>query len=332
MSHFSVCVVIPHWLVPRNFNETSVEDVLYSILAPYDEGTDNPGYLEFYDETDEATREYQTKTSIMVKYPDGRIISCYDKEFENRFVLHEHTILERFDKEHGGNRETEASRQLELIPDYPVSKRFSFVQYCRDYCGYTATLGGRWGYFSNPNAKWDWFTIGGRFSGRLLAKRHADWVLESADHNSDSDGGNRFTNGAQMKDIDWERMRQLRLESAKAQFGTLSKAFQKKDTSKLAPLAAITEEGIAGWCEMLYYKGETLEDYLKRKGVSSEHPYPIDCYAFVNTNGEWFESGQMGWFGISSNNKPERQWQDEIQVLMKHVIEDDYLVIVDCHI
>ena len=40
----------------------------------------------------------------------------------------------------------------------------------------------------------------------------------------------------------------------------------------------------------------------------------------------------MGWFGISSNDKPERTWNDELQTLMNEVQDDDYLVAVDCHI
>lgn len=40
----------------------------------------------------------------------------------------------------------------------------------------------------------------------------------------------------------------------------------------------------------------------------------------------------MGWFGISSNDKDERAWNDEIQKLMNEAKDDDFLAIVDCHI
>jgi hypothetical protein len=40
----------------------------------------------------------------------------------------------------------------------------------------------------------------------------------------------------------------------------------------------------------------------------------------------------MGWFGISSNDKPERAWLDEIKALTEEIAEDDFVVIVDCHI
>ena len=55
-------------------------------------------------------------------------------------------------------------------------------------------------------------------------------------------------------------------------------------------------------------------------------------YAFVDRNGDWTGSGDMGWFGISSNDKDERAWNDEIQKLMNEAKDDDFLAIVDCHI
>lgn len=40
-----------------------------------------------------------------------------------------------------------------------------------DFCGYKLE-NGRWGYWHNPNAKWDWsWVVGGRWSGSMLAKR-----------------------------------------------------------------------------------------------------------------------------------------------------------------
>ena len=36
-------------------------------------------------------------------------------------------------------------------------------------------------------------------------------------------------------------------------------------------------------------------------------------YAYVDTNGIWNERGEMGWFGISSNDKDEKTWDDEFK-------------------
>lgn len=41
-----------------------------------------------------------------------------------------------------------------------------FEAFCKAY-GLTKNDAGVWGRKTNPNAKWDWWSIGGRFSGRL---------------------------------------------------------------------------------------------------------------------------------------------------------------------
>jgi hypothetical protein len=53
-------------------------------------------------------------------------------------------------------------------------------------------------------------------------------------------------------------------------------------------------------------------------------------YALVTPHGKWFERGQMGWFGISYDDKPREQWRGQVvQLLDRH--RDHYAVVVDCH-
>lgn len=334
MSHFSVCVVIPAKSVGE-ISTGAIDQVLYSILAPYDEGTEEPECLEFQDTTEKAVREYKTDTMRAVRYPDGKIVSAYSREFGERFTVENDTILEKLDKEHGGYQETEASKELAFIPDYPVSQKYSFEEYCSEYCGYLKRHDGRWGYYCNPDATWDWYQIGGRFSGELLVREgteNALYLAEEYEKEITHPEGFRYVNGAFMKDIAWEKMRELKLEAVKANYERFSEAFRTQDKSKLGTLASITEEGISEWGTMLYLKDETLEEYMIRRGVTDADLHPIQTFAFVNTEGEWFASGDMGWFGMSSNDKPERVWLDDIKVLTEEIAEDDFVVIVDCHI
>lgn len=334
MSHFSVCVVIPAASVGE-VSEGAIDQELYNILAPYWEATRETEYLEFEDKTEEATDEYESHTRRAIQYPDGRVLSSHNREFSEHFTIVGNKILELFDKEHGGNHETETSKQLTFIPYYPLSKLYSFEEYCEECCGYQKSDDGRWGYYYNPNAQWDWFEIGGRFYGELLVKEGTEDALylpESEDKKTSHPEGFRYVNGAFMKDIAWEKMRELKLEAVKTSYEQLLEIFRTQDKSKLGPLSTITEEGIAGWGTMLYLKDETLEEYMIRRGVTDADLHPIQTFAFVNTEGEWFASGDMGWFGMSSNDKPERVWLDDIKVLTEEIAEDDFVVIVDCHI
>ena len=52
-------------------------------------------------------------------------------------------------------------------------------------------------------------------------------------------------------------------------------------------------------------------------------------YALLK-DGEWYAKGEMGWFGMSSDEK--ENWSEELDKLIKSLPEDTLLTIVDCHI
>lgn len=55
-------------------------------------------------------------------------------------------------------------------------------------------------------------------------------------------------------------------------------------------------------------------------------------YAFVTQDGEWVERGQMGWFGISSNEMDDDKWDAKFREYLKTLDKDIVLTLVDCHI
>ena len=55
-------------------------------------------------------------------------------------------------------------------------------------------------------------------------------------------------------------------------------------------------------------------------------------YAFVTPDGEWVERGEMGWFGISSNEMYEDEWNAKFKEYLKTLGKDIILTQVDCHI
>ena len=55
-------------------------------------------------------------------------------------------------------------------------------------------------------------------------------------------------------------------------------------------------------------------------------------YAYIDTNGIWNERGEMGWFGISTNDKDEKSWDDEFKKFIKNQKKSTIVTLVDCHI
>ena len=65
------------------------------------------------------------------------------------------------------------------------------------YHGYKKDdITGKYGYWENPNAKWDWYTIGGRWSNSIITKN------------------GRKCDYAKLKDIDWDKIRENKKRNA----------------------------------------------------------------------------------------------------------------------
>ena len=327
MSHFSVCVAIPsNKLEGIKINDFEIENILEGILAPYDEAPMTREHLVFVDKTKECEAGYDKDTTRAVRFPNGTVHRLNDDEFRHRFKVRDDVILEEVNENY---METEDSCRMKLLKSCPVNQLYTFEEYCLKYCGYEQWEGG-YGYWNNPNARWDWFQIGGRFGGRFLVRNTAGDVLGGKAKGAAN--GFKFVNGARMAEIAWKEQRKCEYDGAVETYANLCEAFRTGNVQEFEPLATIRNDGIYSWTELLYKADETLEEYLDRVGVSATDRYPVSCYAFVDLDGAWHSHGDMGWFGIASNEKEARAWHDEVQNFFASVGENDFLVMVDCHI
>ena len=78
MSHYSVCVTVPHHYDGAQVNAEEIESCLDMILAPFDEQTNEESYCEFEDRTAEAKSGYETETTQAIRYPDGSVCTIHD--------------------------------------------------------------------------------------------------------------------------------------------------------------------------------------------------------------------------------------------------------------
>ncbi len=175
MSHFTVLVI-------------GTDDV-DEALAPFQENNmgDCPReYLEFHDEEDEYRKEYDTGGTEMVRLEDGTIVYPHDDRFRVPGSI----------GHSADSHQVPAHLKLEQIPH---KERFAtFEEFVKEYHGRDKRdpEKGRFGYWENHNAKWDWYEIGGRWKNKLITKRG---------HSCDS---NRIGN------LDFEAMRRAAEERA----------------------------------------------------------------------------------------------------------------------
>lgn len=317
-----------------------VEDLLDDLLAPYEECPNDPDYLEFVDMEESARLEYLTQTMLCVKMPDGRILPAYSGVFSVLYEIYDGKVYKRrFGHLHHRKR-TKKAKRIKLV-DCPLRKQFpNLKDYMEDYCGYQySEEEGAYGYYYNPDAKWDWYEIGGRWPYRFLVKSDCPSALPGSrslllddQYTRLAPEGYRWVSIARKGDIQWDLMKRLALKETFSAYKNYKHWFREGALpADTPPFLQITEAGILDWGTLVYRKDDTLEKYLHRAGLSREDQYAFDTYALLGNTG-WEGSGDMGWFGISSNSTEEREWQDKIQAFLANLDDTVFLVSVDCHI
>ena len=76
-----------------------------------------------------------------------------------------------------------------------------------------------------------------------------------------------------------------------------------------------------------------LEEFLVDEDTYAKRAYnsALSPFAFVK-DGEWVESGEMGWFGMSRNDKDPDDWNTEFTKMFDALPDDTVITLVDCHV
>lgn len=193
---------------------------------------------------------------------------------------------------------------------------------------------------TNPNAKWDWWVIGGRWTGFLKLKPEAEgeigkpglmtpqakqgWVDCARKGDVDWDGmrddaaneaAQRYDRVRELAPGDWEPW-----ESVRERFSNIEDArtfYHSQEQVKAAE-----KEGF--WEPDSFLASR--ESYIEEARAAAVAPFAI-LY-----NGEWIERGEMGWRGIVTNDSGKDSWMYKAWEIIQSLPDDELITVVDCHI
>ena len=173
---------------------------------------------------------------------------------------------------------------------------------------------------TNPNKKWDWYVIGGRWTGLLQLKKGAKGMIGEPGILSSRRAEEGTADRAKTKDIDWESMRKGtdELKEYYSQRWDACMGLIKADFSKF---------GILYKKEWMLARYGTKEEYIRRE-------CEFKTYAVITEDGKWNAPGEMGWFGFSSEEHAADKLWDEMffDHFIKNLDPETMITIVDCHI
>jgi hypothetical protein len=334
MSHFSVLVITD--------NEPT-DDLLQRTLLPWHqyECTGIEEYLEDIDKTDEVAKEFN-KSERVVALPDGRVFSRWDERFYVRETPGDMRSQQKFVLPDGAEeKEITADEARELGLGYKD------MDTCADeYFGIKRANNGRFYKRTNPNARWDSWSRGGRYRGRLLVKRGA--VAFEGRPGAFGNGPHRVggVDSCRMADLDLDRMAADAIEKAAKEYdeihaviaGRMVETWEQVRAKHPDDIGAARDEYwgqppikdlfaakhfiYEGLDEMLVSRNDYLEAARKRA---------LSAFAVVK-DGKWYERGKMGWWACVSNEKEADKWDEEFAALVRDLPKEKWITVVDCHI
>ena len=199
---------------------------------------------------------------------------------------------------------------------------------------------------TNPNAKWDWYTVGGRWMGFLKLKDGATGQLGrpgTFDNSAEAGTADQVRKG----DVDWQGMRDAAGERAGQQWDKVRAAVPMMWESWATIRSRHGDDVEAARNEYHNQEGRKLLWQIKDDNNIrwSEDTVLIDRETFVKNardnavttfavikDGEWIERGNMGWFGIVSNEGDRDEWNARVSEMIDELDDDTLITIVDCHI
>lgn len=212
-------------------------------------------------------------------------------------------------------RKITSPKRIALKDKYPI-----YEDYLKHYHGTDNSE--KQGYYFNPQAKWDWYQLGGRWTGFFTLKLKSNGKLGEPSLVSERRVNPGTADQAYKKDIDFEKMRQNNFEDASKRYDEFENLSKEKT---IDAGAAYFDYGIRNIAKnSKKFIPEPREEFIKRHA-------PVITFAVVK-DGKWYERGEMGWWGIVSDEKNTDEWNEQFTKLIEEQSDDTLLSLFDCHI
>ena len=197
---------------------------------------------------------------------------------------------------------------------------------------------------TNPNKKWDWYVVGGRWSNNLLGK---DGNYHDSLRKGDIDIIGMENDSISRNLADYDKV----MEEAKSLFGdnyfdmimdfkdweTIRNEVKDNDRDVDTARDVYHNQNIAKVIKSFQSKGETdwyfvdYKDFIctREEKIEKARKLPKMFFAYLGNDG-WHERGEMGWWASVSNEQTD--WDTKAASIFDSIPDDTVVTVVDCHI
>jgi hypothetical protein len=279
MSHYTVLVI---------------GDDVDAALEPFQQyESDEPDeYLEFVDREDELRREYETDgEDKQVVLSTGEVRGFFDARF---FSPEQKRLVYPDD--------------AKIVVIKPYRNSFATLEdFVHEMEGSAARdkTTGRFGKWANPNGKWDWYQLGGRWRGFFQLKSGAAGALgdPSPIANPEEDNGTT-ADSCVVAAIDFEK---TALAAGRA-------AAQQWDEAHSSTMPEVLFKSLG-------MQGVTREKFIRKAETSCMGAH------VVLRGGTWYEEGGAAPWGTAQSGS----WAESVTALVRSLPPETRVSLVDCH-
>lgn len=160
----------------------------------------------------------------------------------------------------------------------------------------------------NPQSRWDWYVIGGRFADYF--------ALCPADENHPEIYSR--TNQALKGEVDWERMVTEKRHRAAERWQ------QWLDYARNVTHWSQDVQRQHAYWKFDIWRNDSEETYMRRQSS-------LATFAIV-AHGQWHARAQMGWWGVTTDQQPLEEWEAFWWAQIKAAAPETLLTLLDAHI
>lgn len=330
MSHFTVMVIGP-----------SNDDELAEMLAPYDENKDVDPYRDYL-EGEAKDHWYMEKLRRDFAAVERAAAADPVDALEDKVIRAAKSIISNLEEPTWEEFVTIYNLEFEdpndrVHYDEKTGRAYELTSY-------------------NPDSKWDWYEVGGRWAGtlRLKGERPPGQELNFSwgwkDTPDDERPGKDRADRAQLKDIDLDGWREEARADAEAKYdryeefvalhgehpkwdweGNKDRIQEYRQEYNNNPVVVAAREFFKN-SGMFFNAGDEFGGKTREEYVASKVAGAVPCYATLTEDG-WLAPGKMGWFGMSSDGDNDRvRYHAEVNKMLDELDPETWITVVDCHI
>lgn len=195
---------------------------------------------------------------------------------------------------------------------------------------------------TNPNKKWDWWVVGGRWTGFFRLKEGCSGQIgEPGLMTPEAKKGRADV--ARKDAVDFAGMKDEAGNKAAEKWDEVSDLVGGQWWESFPTIRDRHPDNIDAAREE--YNGQPsikklrelhiwdLDKFLVPRDEFIQAARDSACVTYaVLKDGEWIGRGDMGWWGVSLNEGDKDDWNSKVEALIESLPDDTLLTVVDCHI